>query len=597
MRKTTIALASKASISLAPVLAETSAAVASLHAPRVMGLRAPALGAPITESSTLTSVLIRTTQQAALERELQSLTAVERVLPLRGGYLSAHLEPETLRKLVDLPGIARIQTKKQSAPHLTAVFPEIGLLTQSTGLRAVPEDGSGVLIGVVDSGFDLSHPAFHDESGNLRVEALLDQVDGSRELNAAQLSAAIAAGNQIGRDSNGHGTHVAGIAGGSLIGSFAGVATGARFLLVKTDFRNTDEAVTWIFEKAAGRPCVVNMSLGHHLGAHDGTDSEERLHRTLTGPGKLLVVSAGNEQNDNLHLGGRFSVGQVQEVTFNLLRPRQGRPTVILTLWHDPRDRFDISLVTPSGQLIPPPAMGTTDRYNSPPLSIDFSRRRNRENQALQVQISIEFASPLVTDRDLQGWGLRINCRRSVLGRIDGWFHNSGFAAFANHPLVEASRTIGLPATGEGCIAVASHVAKVTWDTDLGLQRDVRAVVGRTSPFSSLGPTRDGRSKPEVSAPGQYVTAALASGSELAEVSERVFNARRLLTIEGTSMAAPVVTGILALMLQRKPTLSVAEARQILTETARHDAHTGLTTWNPAYGHGKVDVAAALSRL
>ena len=62
------------------------------------------------------------------------------------------------------------------------------------------------------------------------------------------------------------------------------MAPAARFLLVKTDFINTDAAVSWTFRKAGPRPCVVNMSLGHHFGAHDGTDQEERLHRTLIGP-------------------------------------------------------------------------------------------------------------------------------------------------------------------------------------------------------------------------------------------------------------------------------------------------------------------------
>ena len=120
-------------------------------------------------------------------------------------------------------------------------------------------------------------------------------------------------------------------------------------------------------------------------------------------------------------------------------------------------------------------------------------------------------------------------------------------------------------------------------------------VAGRASPFSSRGPTRDGRWKPDLAAPGQYLTAALADGSDLAAWAERARVADRLLSIEGTSMAAPVVAGALALMLQRDPALTTARARGILAERARHDAHTGPAPWTPGYGYGKLDIGAVLA--
>jgi subtilisin family serine protease len=190
-----------------------------------------------------------------------------------------------------------------------------------------------------------------------------------------------------------------------------------------------------------------------------------------------------------------------------------------------------------------------------------------------------------------------MTCKQAVVGRLDGWFHNSGFAEFRPHPLLETHRTIGLAATGEGCLAVASHVTRSDWDSDAGPQTDPQVVKGRTSSFSSLGPTRDGREKPDFSAPGQYVTAALANDSESAGDEARAHSLNRLLTIEGTSMATPVVTGIVALLLQKKPALTLAQAREALKATARRDLHTGPASWDPAYGFGKVDVAAALNRI
>ena len=131
------------------------------------------------------------------------------------------------------------------------------------------------------------------------------------------------------------------------------------------------------------------------------------------------------------------------------------------------------------------------------------------------------------------------------MGRLDGWFFNQGFGRFKTHPLLETARTVGIPATSKASITVASHVSKNTWDSDDGSQIDGNVLI-RSSPFSSLGPTRDGRWKPDISAPGQYITAALAASSELSQLPERAQVSNKLLSIEGTSMATPVVTGAIA---------------------------------------------------
>ncbi|MBE9167562.1 S8 family serine peptidase [Pleurocapsales cyanobacterium LEGE 06147] len=209
----------------------------------------------------------------------------------------------------------------------------------------------------------------------------------------------------------------------------------------------------------------------------------------------------------------------------------------------------------------------------------------------------ISFNSFNVPTNNLRNWRFRIHCLSATVGKFDAWFNNSGFALFRPHPLVKSEGTIGIPATSDGCIAVASYVSKNSWDSDDGGQQDLRAVVRRSSLFSSLGPTRDGRWKPEISAPGQYLTAALADASELSRISERAKVSSRLLTIEGTSMAAPVVTGAIALMLQKKPTLTPIQIKDILQNTAKKDSHTQSSTWTTAYGYGKLDIIAALNQI
>jgi subtilisin family serine protease len=543
------------------------------------------------------SLIVETGDAEALKKAAANIVHPDDSLNEIGeGFFSAQAGQATLAGLAGSPYVGRLQTKKKAELHLNDVQIEIGLLSQD-GTR-VPEDGAGVLIGVIDSGFDLSHPAFRDGDGRLRVVRLLDQTNNDSEHDTAQLEQAWAAGTGPGADSNGHGTHVAGIAGGTSHLGHEGVAPGARFLLVKTDMLNTDDAMAWVFANAGTTPCVVNMSLGHHFGAHDGSDAEERLHNGLTGPGKIIVVSAGNERERNLHIGGLFYPGQVEEVAFDILRRPDGSPPfATVTLWHTEADDFDLALMTPFGQSLPLPAVGSADFYQSSLLEIEIGRRQYVWTNSVQIQATIVFKTNLAPQNALQNWRLRLTCNTASLGRLDGWFNNSGFATFRGHWLAEASRTVGLPATGDGCLSVASHVSQNAWQSDLGAQTDIQAVIARTSPFSSLGPTRDGRWKPDVSAPGQYVTAALADQSGLAGWDERATVNSRLVAIEGTSMAAPVVTGTVALMLQRNPTLQVGQIRDVFRATVRRDAHTGPAQWSPAYGYGKVDVPAALASL
>lgn len=564
---------------------------------RTMSLAPTAAPAP----QDLIRVLIEADSKKRISQVLKDLGEGEQFEELTTGAFAATLSRDTLRQLAtaDVKGL-RISSKKRSVPHLDRVAIDTQLLASGSGTRQVSQTGDGVFIGIVDSGFDLTHPMFRDSANKLRVAGLLVQRETTlapdQEFTTAQIELALSSGENPAVDENGHGTHVATIAGGSKFEQLEGVAPKAKFLLVKTNFIDTDKAVSWIFNKSGTKPCVVNLSLGHHFGAHDGTDAEERLFETITGPGKLIVASAGNERNDSLHIGGRFSSGETQTVTFDVLRPQDGSPPEAgLSLWFSDSDDFEFSLFSPSGQQFDIPAGNQAERSNSSVVDVIRMRGPFSLSRLVQVQLQVIFHSASVQATRLKGWRLRCKCTNATVGRLDGWFFNSGFARFRSHPLVETARTIGLPATSRACISVASHVSKTKWKSDNGTMSDTLAVTGRSSDFSSLGPTRDGREKPEISGPGQYVTAALATGSELEEEDDRSLDAKRLLTIEGTSMSAPVVTGIIALMLEKKGNLTPDKVRTILASSARKDSHTGTANWNPTYGFGKIDVVQALA--
>lgn len=535
-----------------------------------------------------------------IEDELSALQGEESIEKLSDSIYSAYVTLDSAAKMNRSNSVRQLQTKKKKSAHINEATSNAGLHISPNGNRTVTETGKNVLIGIVDTGFDLSHPMFLDSNGHLRVKGLLDQTTGNHfttnQLNANWTGLDNPAGP--GGDLDGHGTHVASIAGGTKFNNFEGVAPDAQFLLVKTDFTNTDKAVSWIFQQAAGTPCVVNMSLGHHWGAHDGSDQEERLHETLTGPGKLIVVSAGNERNDRIHIGGRFVNNQTESVSFRVFRQQQDPPFAVLTLWYDSNDDFEFFLLTPSGQVLAVPKPGNATNYSNSLLDLELAHvsGSGTGGNSGKVQIIIDFASMAVQNQLLSNWAISVRCNSALIGRLDGWFNNSGYAEFDSHPLVETTRTLGLPSTGNGCISVASHVSRNTWNSDDGPQLDSRVIIGRSSSFSSQGPTRDARQKPEISAPGQYLVAALADNSDYANLSERADTNNRFLSIEGTSMSAPMVTGAVALMLQKKQSLTPQQAINALTAFSTVDGHTS-AVWNPAYGHGKLDIAKIIANI
>lgn len=154
-----------------------------------------------------------------------------------------------------------------------------------------------------------------------------------------------------------------------------------------------------------------------------------------------------------------------------------------------------------------------------------------------------------------------------------------------------------MPGTEERAIVVGSFISKRRFDTKQGTLVAQALNEGQLSPFSSHGPTRIGKQKPDIAAPGQYITAALADKSVFSTSpvhTPRHHPTDGYITIQGTSMATPFVAGVIALMLEREPELTPEEIQQRLRITARRDSDTG-RVWDPGFGYGKIDVEALLN--
>lgn len=232
-----------------------------------------------------------------------------------------------LGRLGSLPEVKRVESESRARTSLDDSVPEI--LVPPVWSGAPSFKGTGVIVGVVDTGIDIFHDCFRKPDGGAsRLLGLWDQLlptenppggfDYGVEFGPVDFEEAFDQPDQpfASQDVEGHGTHVAGTAAGDgsqpgnchLSNHYIGVAPEAELCIVKSEFYGSTyvDGVRWIFDKAndEGKPAVVNLSLGAAAASHDGTSPEELALDALLDPplpGRVIVVSAGNTAEDGLH--------------------------------------------------------------------------------------------------------------------------------------------------------------------------------------------------------------------------------------------------------------------------------------------------------
>lgn len=531
----------------------------------------------------------------------------------------------------------------------------VDLLHAGTGIQ-IPYRGAGVVVGVLDTGIDFSHPDFSTPGGT-RIQYLLDmKVDGTnQEWSKSQIDANPNAVTQ--RDGNGgggHGTHVAGTAAGNgrVNSDYIGVAPEADIVFVKGvrepnsdgGFSDADVVygVDWVFEKAEalGKPAVVNLSLGGNYGPLDGTSNYETMLSSLSGPGRIIVAAAGNEGSDYIHAGGMISQGNLPYET--VMYPVSDAYNYVEG-WYDRGSVARISLAYYSfdnqGSLVfegltPNVTIGNNigytreDGLDPEPIVLDGNtigyyailtdNTNDTRNGDGQFQIVITDNDTAV-DLSEFAWSVIIGAGPTS-GRLDMWFSDGAFwgSEIGFDDSIElvgnTDYTVGAPSTAKKVLSVGSYVTRSTWtdiDGNTWVARTTddgetfrEIIFGERSSFSSKGPTRDGRISPDVMAPGQRITSALSShltiqsdwdtySEEGGVYRQNVAQGGQYMLTQGTSMASPHVAGVVALMLEANPELDYEQIVDILTSTARTDGFTGVLP-NNLYGNGKIDAYSAV---
>jgi len=556
--------------------------------------------------------------------------------PCMGCVCAASVSPAEIDGLASHPGLVTAELAGRYRMRLDEAGRLAGLIDArgKTGLS-----GRGVLVAVIDTGLDWSHPDFLDDDGT-RVAWLLDQTLPRRGVHAElermgngavfsanELQAALDAGNgatlAAGKDEIGHGTHVTGIAA-SDDALYTGAAPGADIIAVKaieSDLSGFGEdrilaALAFADEAARmdGRPLVINLSLGNQMGAHDGTEPiEQALSALAARPGRAVVVAAGNEAGRNFHVQGAVDDPQ-HPVIFGLHVPDSGSalpfspPRIILDFWHSGSGELMTQVVTPTGYPTEPVgATGPIGVEESTPdgiVQVDCLPAPHPLNGDLRTQVELSGAA----GQALAGGTWKIIFSGHAQ-RIDGWVGESSLGggvlwpAFTNH--LDHTDLVGPPATARGVVAVGAYVSRTDWTDVNNRERSLNGVPGELAYFSSPGPTRDGRIKPEVVAPGFVLAATLSRDCDprkpnsifYSAGSERFVLADRMHALSGgTSMAAPIVAGALALAMEHDPELSGRQLKDLLSGTGRIDEFTAFgMLFDPAWGFGKLDADTMLA--
>lgn len=569
-----------------------------------------------------------------------------------GNIIAASIPVETISQILENPKVVKVESSKLYYNRLDKSVPSIKADNVRKGINLdYPVTGKGVIVGVFDSGIDFTHPDFKDNNGS-RILFLWDMSDKSnvnypagydwgREYTKSDIDNNPE--NVLEKDINsagGHGTHVTGTAagGGKANASFMGVAPESDIIFVKgirvDDKRSFSDAdiiagCQYIFNKAEvmKKPAVINLSLGTPIGPHDGSDLLSKALSNMVGKGKIIVAAAGNEGNLAIHSGGALNGMEYSETLImpvNLCEMFENFcpdiPNFFMTagdIWYS-KNSVDTVFVGVYGmgenglELLAEKFLTVGSMITDFPITkgdtvfgfttINATQTSANENGDGEVFIYIHNSG--VENIKISNYIWTIRTVGKNAGTIDMW---SGIPLPRNIPITgnrgtqfqgDNDMTIGSPAAGKKIISVASYVTKNEWIDVNDETQQYPANIDDISSFSSRGPSRDGRIVPIISAPGEVIFSALASNLTLGEgvFSSRILKGGLYQGMQGTSMAAPHVTGTVALLMQVNPSLDFDDVLGILSKTAIKDEYTGITP-NSTWGAGKLDAYAAVKQV
>ncbi|MDO4510312.1 MAG: S8 family serine peptidase [Bacteroidales bacterium] len=559
-----------------------------------------------------------------------------------GDVLTVQIPLERIPTVAALPMVRQIAVSEPGDQNTDISIPatDAAIVAQGT-YYGLPKNyaGKGVVVGVIDAGIDFNHKAFADASGNTRIKRVY--MPGSNTGKKVVLGADTLPGSEFfpadvpllttDRLNSNHGTHCLGIAAGSKVGAYSGIAPGADIVVCALGFAYVSNQVAVInsaryilnYAKSVGKPCVISISLGFQGGPHDGSSAYCQALTSLAHEGAVICTSAGNLAGENRVL--RVPAGAASTVGTTLPCATDSViGTVTVDTWSRAADAIGVKLLlidpTTKKVVFSSATISTDKRLTAGPgmeHDTDFSMRLS------------QYARGTVEVTTSQGLNGHFNLRTAIdLKKLDGakhyllaiqlvdqsgvghtsWLWGSAFTAFTaadGTPFVAGTQDgyINDSATARDVISVGNYVARNAVPIAAGGTHEQPAVVvGDIYPASSFGTDEAGVPQPTIAAPGHMVISALNTydnayyEAKPERISFASYNAATATTnywgqSTGTSMAAPTVAGIVALWLEAHPSLTPAEVKQLIISSAIRDAF--VERHPERFGAGKVNALGA----
>ena len=553
------------------------------------------------------------------------------------GWSTARITYDQLLLLSTLSTVTHVFQGGIYYPATDLAVAESGAdLVHDAYLNNIAYDGSGVITLFIDTGIDWSHLDFRNASDTTqsRILYIWDQTltkagaegtpedrDGANfagldygvEYTQAQIN------DEIGgspasfvreHDTNSHGTLVAGAAAGngaSLANAkYKGMAPGADIVIVKagtnsfTD-NNVKDALTYAQKMAAttSKPVVVNLSLGNHDNAHDGTSTlDEAVDAfTASGNGRIAVVAAGNEGNDLMHVTGTVGASATENITFSVpsysANSGSDNDYFGFELWWGSNADITAFVISPNSEKYQRTAdqegdHGTTDGLIALYNKIDSDHSNGDRRIFFRVQDVNADSVPAAGT-----WTLALTNNAVSTQTYHGWLYTSSMGAAVTGG--DSTYTIASPGTAASAVTVAGHTLRWRWTAtnDTNYAFSVPDLSDDIAYFSSIGPTRDGVQKPDLSAAGRGVFSA--TSTNYTPISGFEIVADKYHLTQGTSIASPIVTGAVALLLDYNANLTAAQAKSLLTANATTDSYTGSVP-NSEWGYGKLNIFESMAK-
>ncbi|MCM1517717.1 MAG: S8 family peptidase [Pseudoflavonifractor sp.] len=571
-----------------------------------------------------------------------ALAALDRIGVVRsrqGDMCIVTLPADSLYRLGETGGIVRVAGSRRLAKRLDRAR-ELSTVDAVHDGIDLPQgyDGSGVVVGLMDSGLYPSHIAFYDKDGSTSRVKEIHVYNENGVATSYTNPGTIAKFTTDDREET-HGTHVAGIMTGAYSANgYQGVAPGADIVMTSSSFDDTSlllgvEKIIKYAEKV-GKPAVVNLSLGDNIGPHDGTNEFSRYLAEL-GKRGIICIAAGNEGEYKIVLNKRFTASDKSVKTLIVQMDGYGSYGNFIEgsveMWSDDSSVFTVSvdlydasgnkltnLLSSTGSSLGTVTTVTSTRsakgYNATFAkyysgSVKISSEVNPDNDRYNVYVEYDCngtGTNTSASRPTAYVGFTItgNAGQMVRTYCDGYYtelSSEGKSGFTDGGF---DGTINGSACGDNVIVVGSYTSRTSVPLTNGTT-NYAGTVKDVSTFSSWGTLADGRELPHVCAPGEMIVSTISTpyysreGYDIAKNGKVVSGGKTSYwgPMAGTSMATPFMAGTAALWLQANPELTCDDIISIIETTSIKDEYYQKDANKVRWGAGRLDAAAGIKEV